>query len=190
MLREEILLAAQRLVAEKGYAAMSMDELAAQVGISKPTLYSFFATKEELVVAAMLRAMQRLLVLIETDQAERTPLQRLTLILRTAMQQQIDECGTLPRSWTPDLSQLLNDHQEAISCLHRLDAEVVSLIHAGIQQGEIDPDLDPATVVWTVYALVGVPYLVQFSAGGAPDLAAATNTLALIFERGLRNEGR
>jgi AcrR family transcriptional regulator len=44
-LREEIMNAAQELVAEKGYGAMSMDELAARVGISKPTLYAHFANK-------------------------------------------------------------------------------------------------------------------------------------------------
>jgi outer membrane protein TolC/AcrR family transcriptional regulator len=57
-LREEALLdAAATLMAERGYAAASMDELAARVGISKPTLYQHFASKEALAVAVALRRM-------------------------------------------------------------------------------------------------------------------------------------
>ena len=42
LLYDEILTAVGELLGEKGYSAMSMDELAARVGISKPTLYSIF----------------------------------------------------------------------------------------------------------------------------------------------------
>lgn len=189
-LRAEILQAARRFIAEKGHAAMSMDELAAHVGISKPTLYSFFATKEELVVAAILSAMQQLLAVIEHDGEEHTPLQRLTLLLRAALDLRIEDGGTFPHAWVPDLSELISEHQEMLNCLEQLDTEVVRLVRVGIAQGEIDRQLDPATVVWAVYALVGVPYLAHFSQGGTPDATEAAATLATIFERGLRSDDR
>ena len=58
MLEAEILDATREILAERGYVAMSMDDLAAQVGISKPTLYSHFATKDEIIVATILREVQ------------------------------------------------------------------------------------------------------------------------------------
>ncbi len=186
MLRDEILHTARRLVATKGHIAMSMDELAAQVGISKPTLYSFFPTKEALVVAAVVEAMQRIGTLLEYDQNDCTPLQRLTLLLRTAIQLRIDETGELPRTWTPDLSHLLSEHQYARDCLNQIDTSVVALIQAGKAQGEIDPDLDPAIIVWTMYALLGMPYLAHLSSSGIPNPVCIAPMLATIFARGIQ----
>jgi len=46
--RIDILDAARSLIEERGYLALSMRTLAADAGISPATLYSYFATKEEL----------------------------------------------------------------------------------------------------------------------------------------------
>jgi AcrR family transcriptional regulator len=52
--RRAILEAAKGVFLERGYAAASMSEVAARVGGSKQTLYSYFASKEDLFVAVML----------------------------------------------------------------------------------------------------------------------------------------
>lgn len=52
--RRAILEAAKSVFLERGYGAASMSEVAARVGGSKQTLYSYFASKEELFVAMML----------------------------------------------------------------------------------------------------------------------------------------
>jgi AcrR family transcriptional regulator len=50
--REEFILqVTEEMLAQRGYYDMSMDEIAARVGISKVTLYRHFATKEDLVFA-------------------------------------------------------------------------------------------------------------------------------------------
>ncbi|WP_044559791.1 TetR/AcrR family transcriptional regulator [Azospirillum sp. B4] len=54
--RQAILDAASALFQEVGFAAASMSELAARVGGSKATLYSYFRSKEELFVAVMAHA--------------------------------------------------------------------------------------------------------------------------------------
>ncbi|MDQ8003011.1 MAG: helix-turn-helix domain-containing protein, partial [Pseudomonadota bacterium] len=48
-----------RLLAEKGFDAMTVDEVAASVGIAKASLYKHFPSKEDLAAAAMVRIMQR-----------------------------------------------------------------------------------------------------------------------------------
>jgi AcrR family transcriptional regulator len=51
--REHVILeAAQELMEEHGYDAMTMDDLAARAGITKPTLYQHFPSKEEIAVRA------------------------------------------------------------------------------------------------------------------------------------------
>lgn len=52
--RLAILNAAKGVFLERGYVAASMAEVSARVGGSKQTLYSYFASKEDLFVAVML----------------------------------------------------------------------------------------------------------------------------------------
>src|SRR5260221_13234009 len=53
---EQTLNGAHGLFAERGYAAVKMDEIAASVGVTKPLLYNYFGNKERLYIACMERA--------------------------------------------------------------------------------------------------------------------------------------
>lgn len=53
---EQVLETAHDLFAERGYAAVTMDEIAAAVGVTKPLLYTYFGNKERLYIACMERA--------------------------------------------------------------------------------------------------------------------------------------
>jgi AcrR family transcriptional regulator len=61
---EQTLAAAHGLFAERGYAAVTMDEIAAAVGVTKPLLYNYFGNKERLYIACMERAADSLLATI------------------------------------------------------------------------------------------------------------------------------
>ncbi len=185
MLRDEILDAARMLLAEKGYAAMAMDELAAQVGISKPTLYSHFPTKDDIVVATAVREMERFLAFIASDAGGQTPLQRLIFAMRRLIQLHIEKETIELRSWAPELFQLLCAHEVALSCMRRIDAAIIALIQAGMAAGEIDPELDPPTVAAAFYALSSALRHVRFTRGG-PLNPAAADALTAIFVRGVR----
>ena len=49
--------AAADLFRERGYRAATLDEIAQRIGVSKPTLYGYFRSKEELLAAIFHRAM-------------------------------------------------------------------------------------------------------------------------------------
>lgn len=53
--QEQMLEAAMKLFAEGGYSNVSMDAIAAETGITKPLLYSYFDSKEGLYVACIER---------------------------------------------------------------------------------------------------------------------------------------
>ncbi|GAA1000011.1 TetR/AcrR family transcriptional regulator [Acrocarpospora macrocephala] len=53
---EELLRTSVRLFHERGYAAVSLDDIGAEVGITGPSIYYHFATKADLLVAAVTRA--------------------------------------------------------------------------------------------------------------------------------------
>lgn len=185
MLRDEILDAARALLAEKGYAAMSMDELSAQVGISKPTLYSHFSTKDDIVVATAMREMERFLDLIESDSGGQTPFQRLIAVMQRFIRIHIEKESIEMRSWTPDLFQLLCAREDALSYMRRIDLAIVALVQASIASGEIDARFDPATVTSAFFALSSAPRHAHFTRSEPmhPDTAAM---LLKIFERGVR----
>ena len=54
---QAIIEAVNRLLSEKGFEAMTVDEVAASVGIAKASLYKHFPSKEDLAAAAMAHLM-------------------------------------------------------------------------------------------------------------------------------------
>src|ERR687885_700142 len=59
---QAILQAALELLAEVGFAAMSMDAIAARAGVGKTTIYRRYASKEELVADAIESLRQEILI--------------------------------------------------------------------------------------------------------------------------------
>jgi AcrR family transcriptional regulator len=59
--RDEILDAASRLFAERGYHGVSIDDIGAAVGMSGPGIYRHFASKEDVLSQMLLGISQRLL---------------------------------------------------------------------------------------------------------------------------------
>jgi AcrR family transcriptional regulator len=57
----QILEVAGRLFAARGYHAASMEEIAAQAGVTKPLVYAYFGSKEDLYVAYIERSGRELL---------------------------------------------------------------------------------------------------------------------------------
>jgi TetR/AcrR family fatty acid metabolism transcriptional regulator len=59
-IRDAILDATDRLMARYGYKKMTMDDLAAEVGIGKGSIYLHFSSKEEIALARIDRIVERL----------------------------------------------------------------------------------------------------------------------------------
>ena len=72
--REKILDAATNLFFEQGYQGTTIDDVTARSGVSRPTLYTHFSTKEDLGVAYLqLRRQQDLDALKDAIRKEKTP---------------------------------------------------------------------------------------------------------------------
>ena len=183
MLRDEILNAAQTLMSTHGYAHTSMEELATRVGISKPTLYSHFATKDEIVVAVVTREMAYMLALIEADAEEHTPLERLRMLMRRMTETIQGENSMALSPWPPEMGHLMRQHEDVCNHIHRISAATLTLIQSAIARDEIDPSLDPTTVMRAFFSLATSLKMAHLFREQPPDPNAA-ETLITIYERG------
>ena len=74
---------AHRMFAERGYGAVTMDDVAAEVGVTKPLLYAYFGNKERLYLACLDRSGEALLTMLAGALTEvRTPADGLALGVR------------------------------------------------------------------------------------------------------------
>ena len=103
----------KRLLAEKGFDLMTVDEVAAEVGIAKASLYKHFPSKEALAAAAMVQMMDLALqqVQAQDDLPGASAIDKLRAITRWTLQTQLaGEMPTLPAenssSWLRDRCHL------------------------------------------------------------------------------------
>jgi AcrR family transcriptional regulator len=82
--REEILDAAARVFAARGYPGTEVQVVADELGVGKGTIYRYFPSKEELFLAAADRGMKRLSEAVErAGAATADPLDRMEACIRT-----------------------------------------------------------------------------------------------------------
>ncbi|HBW66885.1 MAG TPA: TetR/AcrR family transcriptional regulator, partial [Chloroflexus aurantiacus] len=148
MLRDEILAATQQLIAERGFAALAMDELAARVGISKPTLYNQFPTREDLLAAMIARLIRDLFTAAAVGEpTDRSPLQQLCDLLHASVEFQIRHHAAAFQLWLPEVAELLEKHPQSRDELLKAQRRVWRLAEAAIANGEVAADLQPVDVI-------------------------------------------
>ena len=171
--REDAIVAAvNRLLAERGFDAMTVDAVAAEVGIAKASLYKHFESKEALAGAAMIGAVDRALAEIERlshDPAHGTDFERLKALTRWAMREQL--AGEMP-SLPPQSSALcaaLKANQAYVERLMQLSDLVGAWIVAAQRAGQLDAKLPSDVVLYTLYARACDPVVALLKSGGNYD---------------------
>lgn len=182
--RVQIIEAAADLFARRGYAAVSLGEIAAAVGVTKAALYHHFPSKEALYAEVMREALRRIGDAIR--QTVRSPGSAAEKI------QRLTEVAVLYVDREADLDAMMRDAAEhlpgtarrEIGDAHRgLMAALEELMRDGIAAGELaarDPDL-LAHAYWSL--LAGFTGRAGSEAGyqGRPETAEA---VVDIFLRG------
>lgn len=166
---EAIIRAVNQLLAEKGFEAMTVDEVAANVGIAKASLYKHFASKEELAAAAMVVAMQRAQAFIATLPADAPPLQNLRAVVRWTMELKLrGEMPSLP-SQNSSLRATLMGNRPYMDGLMEVSDVLGGWIEAAQAQGALNPGLPAVVVLYTLFARACDPVLEFLKMGGQHD---------------------
>ncbi len=165
---DAIVSSVNRLLAEKGFDAMTVDEVAADVGIAKASLYKHFASKEALAAAAMVHVLERGAQLLaeQAARAETKPVDRLRAVARWALEQQLrGEMPTLPTQSSTLRAELLGS-QAYVELLMRSSDQLGEWIVAAQAAGDVDPGLPPEVVLFTIFARACDPVPGFLKAGG------------------------
>jgi len=138
-----------------------VDEVAADVGIAKASLYKHFTSKEELAAAAMIRVLDRALEFLDTLQgdAQASSRAQLQAVTRWALQVQLaGEMPSLP-SQNSSLRAALMTNRIYLDRLMQLSDRLGAWISAAQAHGELNPALPPEVVLYTLFARACDPVL-------------------------------
>lgn len=159
---DAIVSSVNRLLAEKGFDLMTVDEVAADVGIAKASLYKHFTSKEELAAAAMIRILERALAFLD-EQAARAPdaraVEQLKAVARWTMQVQLaGEMPSLPAQ-NSSLRAALTTNKAYIDRLMDVSDRLGGWITAAQAAGDLNPALPPEVILYTLFARACDPVL-------------------------------
>ena len=156
---DAIVQAVNRLLAEKGFDAMTVDEVAANVGIAKASLYKHFSSKEELAAAAMVHVMQRAQAFLSSLPADDSPIANLRAAARWMMALKLaGEMPSLP-SQNSTLRATLMGNKAYMDGVMDASDRLGEWIEAAQQNGSLNTTLPPIAVLYTLYARACDPVL-------------------------------
>jgi TetR/AcrR family transcriptional regulator, regulator of autoinduction and epiphytic fitness len=165
---DAIVSSVNRLLAEKGFDVMTVDEVAADVGIAKASLYKHFTSKEELAAAAMIRVLDRALGVIGTLETttKASAIEQLKAVARWTMQVQLaGEMPSLPAQ-NSALRVALMTNKVYLDRLMALSDKLGVWITAAQKAGHLNRQLPPEVVLYTLFARACDPVLGLLKASG------------------------
>ncbi|WP_370677267.1 TetR/AcrR family transcriptional regulator [Pleomorphomonas sp. PLEO] len=140
LLREAALIeAAGHLFVQKGYEGTTIDDVIGAVGISKPTFYGHFASKEALAVRVIVSGLEKALARVEAFAAVLPPGEAARAMIEWAIDNQSGLDGE--PSFTGALAFF--GHDDVLAAESKLTERLADLINQGQQAGTIKKAAQP-----------------------------------------------
>lgn len=183
-LRESAILdATTSVLSQKGYDLMTMDDVAGTVGISKPSLYKHFKSKEELVGEALIRLLDGALDYVAALDPAHGPVQKLSSLLEWALRVRLE--GGLPflPSTSPHVREMLIRNVKYMLRIMKLNRQLEAMVKQAQQEGLLSRDLPADVILYSYYARTcdpAVEYLQKYSKMASDDIVR--HMLKVTFE--------
>jgi AcrR family transcriptional regulator len=149
--REAVILAAARAFRERGYHNTSLEDVAAALNVTKPTIYYYVANKEEILFECFRAGLDEIkAVFPELDSAKDSAREQLLVLIRHYGAAIAGEFGwCMVRAEDQDLSPVMSGRIKALKS--EIDQRIRGLIKQGIKDGSVGP-CDPKM---TAFAIAG-----------------------------------
>ncbi|MBV8636256.1 MAG: TetR/AcrR family transcriptional regulator [Burkholderiaceae bacterium] len=190
-LRESAILdAATVVLGSKGYDLMTMDDVAGAVGISKPSLYKHFKSKEELVGEALIRLLDGAIEQVGNLDGAMNAAQKLSALLEWALRVRLN--GGLPflPSTSPHVRDMLMRNVKYMLRVAKLNRQLESLVLQAQKARLLNPDLPADVILFSYYARTcdpAVDFLQKFSKMSDDDIVRHMLTVAFAGLRPARD---
>ena len=175
-LRENAILdATSAILGTKGFDLMTMDDVANAVGISKPSLYKHFKSKEELVVEALIRLIDDASDYLAQIDSTLSPVQKLSALLEWALRVRLDGGMPFLPSTSAHVRDMLMRNIKYVSLVLILNSKLEKLVVAAQKAGELNAALPSDVILFSYYARTcdpAVEYLQKFSKMKNDDIVA------------------
>jgi AcrR family transcriptional regulator len=185
MREEAILEAAHRLLAEKGYQGMTMDEVASRVGIAKGSLYQHFKSKEELIGVALVSFMDRISDYIDTLLSTQPAIERIKSTCRKALVLRFQDGFPDILSVKCLVKESLTDQPTYAVSAKRLVLALSGLFDAAKKQGDVAPDVPTELLAYATIGRMRDPEVEPFIAEGRVQPEEIIELLVQMFLGGV-----
>ncbi len=184
VMRQKILAEAARLFVANGYNGISMREIAAACGLSKPGLYYHFKDKEDLFVALLRQNLDGLNANIEACLDPGLPFREQVDVLIRAIFSQSPEQRSLIRVAGQEMIHLDPQTRAAFAAdyHHLFLGKIAAVLERGMQAGELRR-MDPMRATWVLLGML-YPFFTPSSAS-PEDEEQVLGTVISIFLDGL-----
>jgi len=186
--RRQLLDAAVRVFARKGFYASRVGDIAEEAGVAHGLLYHYFKSKDQVLEAVFQENWSLLILRIEsveeTDEPAADQLRHIAaIVLRTwlhlpdVVRVVIQEFGR-----SPELGERIGELTLPIEAIQRV-------ITRGIERGEFRQDIDPRFAATVVYGSIDellTGWVLGRLPGGEEDVAIAEQTMVEVILRGLQ----
>ncbi|MGV2434018.1 MAG UNVERIFIED_CONTAM: TetR/AcrR family transcriptional regulator [Anaerolineae bacterium] len=157
-----ILRAAARLIDKMGYANLTMELLADEAGISRPTLYKHFPNIQEVVATIVIRGYEQAIQYMQAI-SHQTAVRQLEAILRYLFNISYEPSGFGSTLIYDELQRVLNDNQEVNSQYLQIISMLNRLIEQAKASRDVRSDLANEVIVAMMFSLVEVSALGRMS---------------------------
>ena len=186
--REQVIDAAAKVFAEKGFDAARLEEIAAELGILKGSLYYYASSKVELLHLVQLRRLVELLDHVAAIAANpEPPLDRLAAILGFHLQR-FEQFYPESMQWltpSPRRETSADAADESRALNHRFETILRDLIAEAQAAGDCRPEIDPHIAALGLLGMCNWTTRWYRDDGRLSMSAIADNYIALAFA-GLR----
>jgi TetR/AcrR family transcriptional regulator, fatty acid metabolism regulator protein len=190
--RQQILDAAVRVFAEKGYHTSRVSDIAEEAGVAYGLVYHYFDSKEA-VLHAVFREMWGMMLkaiaaVVDTEESPREQLRKTAAIVLRAWRDYPDVVRVLVQEVTRSGDQLRREVEELGIAFRTLEG----IVERGQEQGVFRRDLDPKLAAFIVYGALE-EILTGWVLGQLPaeeaDVTAAERAVVAILSDGLVARG-
>jgi len=154
--RQAVLRAAVQMFNERGFHATSLEDVAASLGITKPTIYHYLGNKEQVLLECVTIGLEQLLEAAEIARREEgTGKDRLCGFLRRYAEINMDDFGRcVIRTGEETLSE--NGRKQFRGLERKIDTALRELIDEAIADGTISTS-DPKLLAFTLAGALNWP---------------------------------